>query len=766
MALTIKHTKVSGIPDGTDPNQVQPSDWNADHAIAGTVGWTEISGKPGTFPATPASTTEVLTGTDTAKAVTPDALAAIWERGPDVTPVAGVATLGEGGYFAVTGSATPITDILFATPKNGREATILMGGVSQVFVHSATLFLPGQVDTTFAPGDQFKVVQTATGTRRVHSITKYSGTLPASNFASTTEVLTGTDTTKAVTPDALAALWEQVITVPTAATIDLTEGGGFNTSGSVDVSAITFTPAKNGRRAYIYIGAAMNFIHSANLYCDGAENMACAGGDIVEVIQISSTVRRVTKILRQNAGLDSHKLASTTEVLTGTNTAKAVTPDALAALWETGTSVPAAASVVLGEGGYFIISGSTAITGGISFATEKSGRRVKVRFTGAPMISNTGSFSMPGGTGHQVVADDHMEILCQGAGQYRVTQYFNRDGSPYDGFASTAEVLTGTDAKSTVTPDALAALWEHAGSIVVAANTVVPDGGTFLVNNGPVSITGITLANFKAGRRFIFNWNRNDVTLVNSAALQIPGGADITPSVGDCVEFWQFAANTCVVLWWRRHIPLKYAFLRTVTILASSTYTTPAHVDFIRARLVGGGGSSGGADATATEIGASGGGASGGYGEVDIVNPAASYTVTIGAGGAAPAAGANNGNTGGATSFGTASVGGGGGGSAGTSAAAPRVANPGNYGTSPANCTRSNRGNMGSPAFKLSSTIVMPGNGGTSEWGHGGRGNTAGGLAGGLGGGGGGNISAISTPVPGLVGGDGVVYVDEFVRVV
>ena len=141
-----------------------------------------------------ASTTEVLTGTNTAKAVTPDALAAIWERGPDVTPVAGVATLGEGGYFQVVGSATPITDILFATPKNGREATILIGGVSQVFVHSATLFLPGGIDTTFAPGDQFKVVQTGTTTRRIHSITKYSGTLPASNFASTTEVLTGTDT--------------------------------------------------------------------------------------------------------------------------------------------------------------------------------------------------------------------------------------------------------------------------------------------------------------------------------------------------------------------------------------------------------------------------------------------------------------------------------------------------------------------------------------------------------------------------------------------
>ena len=37
MALTIKHTKVSAIPDGADTGLVRPSDWNADHALTGVA---------------------------------------------------------------------------------------------------------------------------------------------------------------------------------------------------------------------------------------------------------------------------------------------------------------------------------------------------------------------------------------------------------------------------------------------------------------------------------------------------------------------------------------------------------------------------------------------------------------------------------------------------------------------------------------------------------------------------------------------------------
>ena len=37
MAITVKHTKVSTIPDGDDSSLIRPSDWNAEHQLTGTV---------------------------------------------------------------------------------------------------------------------------------------------------------------------------------------------------------------------------------------------------------------------------------------------------------------------------------------------------------------------------------------------------------------------------------------------------------------------------------------------------------------------------------------------------------------------------------------------------------------------------------------------------------------------------------------------------------------------------------------------------------
>jgi hypothetical protein len=37
MAITVKHTKVSTIPDGDDSSLIRPSDWNDDHQLTGTV---------------------------------------------------------------------------------------------------------------------------------------------------------------------------------------------------------------------------------------------------------------------------------------------------------------------------------------------------------------------------------------------------------------------------------------------------------------------------------------------------------------------------------------------------------------------------------------------------------------------------------------------------------------------------------------------------------------------------------------------------------
>lgn len=104
-----------------------------------------------------ASTTEVLTNTDAAKAVTPDSLYAIWGKGIDVT-AASTLTLGEGGLFNVIGN-TPITDIDFAVPADGRSATLIFEGAPLLTHNATTLNLPGAANIQVVAGDRCDIVQ-------------------------------------------------------------------------------------------------------------------------------------------------------------------------------------------------------------------------------------------------------------------------------------------------------------------------------------------------------------------------------------------------------------------------------------------------------------------------------------------------------------------------------------------------------------------------------------------------------------------------------
>ena len=101
--------------------------------------------------AAPASTTEVLTGTDNSKVVTPDGLAALWEQGSDVAS-SGTISLGEGGYFNITGTTT-ITDVDFATDKAGRKAWVKFAAALTLTHNASTLILPGGASITTAAGD-------------------------------------------------------------------------------------------------------------------------------------------------------------------------------------------------------------------------------------------------------------------------------------------------------------------------------------------------------------------------------------------------------------------------------------------------------------------------------------------------------------------------------------------------------------------------------------------------------------------------------------
>ncbi len=158
-----------------------------------------------------ASTTEVLTGTDTSKGVTSDALAALWEKGSDVAS-SGTTSLGEGGFFHITGTTT-ITDIDWATAKDGRCAWLIFDGILTLTHHATTLKLPGGANITTAAGDRACFVQDASDNViclayiRADGSALLSTTLRSDTTANLTKGYTataynaGTQTTGTLTPD-------------------------------------------------------------------------------------------------------------------------------------------------------------------------------------------------------------------------------------------------------------------------------------------------------------------------------------------------------------------------------------------------------------------------------------------------------------------------------------------------------------------------------------------------------------------------------------
>lgn len=134
--------------------------------------WALIASAGGGLPA--ATTTEVLTGTSVLVAATPDALAALWEKGSDITSAATI-SVGEGGFFHVTGTVT-ITDIDFGTTKAGRAAKLVFDDVLTLTHNATTLILPTGASIITAAGDTCLVVSEGGDNVRVTDYTRKSGT--------------------------------------------------------------------------------------------------------------------------------------------------------------------------------------------------------------------------------------------------------------------------------------------------------------------------------------------------------------------------------------------------------------------------------------------------------------------------------------------------------------------------------------------------------------------------------------------------------------
>ena len=115
MAITVKHSKVSTVPDDADTSLVRPSDWNDDHVLTGTV--PIANGGTGASTATGAINALLPSQTgNSGKVLSTDGTNTSWTAGGGtVTSVTGTAPVS-----VATGTTTPVISMAAAnTSTNG-----------------------------------------------------------------------------------------------------------------------------------------------------------------------------------------------------------------------------------------------------------------------------------------------------------------------------------------------------------------------------------------------------------------------------------------------------------------------------------------------------------------------------------------------------------------------------------------------------------------------------------------------------------------------
>lgn len=209
--------------------------------------------------------------------------------------------------------------------------------------------------------------------------------------------------------------------------------------------------------------------------------------------------------------------------------------------------------------------------------------------------------------------------------------------------------------------------------------------------------------------------------------------------------------------------------IEVLTSGTAATYTVPAGVYRLLVVAQGPGGGGGGADGGSSNAGVGAGGSSGGYCEkIFSVIPGATFTYTIGTGGAGGIAGNNSGSSGsGPTLFdeaGTPMSAGAGGGGGSMAAGTSFNQAGGSAGGVATGGTINIDGGIGIRGIRYSGTQAVGGIGCNSKLGFGGVGgfNSDGQAAVEFGAGGGGGLSTNTTDRAGGDGGPGVIFVYEF----
>jgi len=236
MAILVKHSKVSAIPDDADTSLIRPSDWNADHTLTGTIDI--ANGGTGQTTANAAFNALVPSQTgNTGKYLTTNGTDTSWATNPLGTVTSVAATAGTG--ISVTGSPITTSGTLNITNTAPDQTVVLNSGTGI----STSGTYPNFTVTNTAPDQTVSIASgtgiSATGTYPAFTVANTGVTSAVAGTGISVSGSTGAVTVTNTAPDQTVALTGAGTTVVTGTYPNFTITSTDSTTGTVTSVAAT-----------------------------------------------------------------------------------------------------------------------------------------------------------------------------------------------------------------------------------------------------------------------------------------------------------------------------------------------------------------------------------------------------------------------------------------------------------------------------------------------------------------------------------------------